>query len=62
MTTEATETSTTKKYELTCTDCPFETVVKGSFNDALDIADDHQEKYGEAPANHFVNLELNGQA
>lgn len=58
MTTEADDALVTKTFKLTCTDCAFETTVAGSFHDALDVADDHQEKYGVAPTNHFVDLEL----
>lgn len=47
-------------YKLVCTYCSFETTVEGSFLDALDIADNHQEERGAQPSDHFVNVEQYG--
>lgn len=60
MTAETNDISTSKTFELTCTDCTFETTVDGSFYDALDVADAHQEEHGVAPTDHFVNFQLDG--
>lgn len=58
MTSEDDETASTNVYELTCTDCAFETTVEGSVFDALDVADSHQDEHGQALTEHFVNFEL----
>jgi len=50
------ETATTRTYELTCTDCQFETVVEGSPFDALDVAESHEQVHGDVQSGHFVNL------
>lgn len=56
MTSTTDEPTTAHTYELTCTDCAFETSVEGSFLEALDVADAHQEKHGDPLTKHFVNL------
>lgn len=60
MTAETGEPTATNTYELSCTDCTFETTAEGSFFAALDVADAHQEEHGDAPTEHFVNVELDG--
>lgn len=60
MTSEADEGSTTDVYELTCTDCPFETTVEGDCFDAIDAAEAHQEEHGISPMDHVVNFERRG--
>lgn len=47
-------------FDLSCTDCSFETTVEGSVTDAFDAADAHQEEHGETPTGHFVNFERRG--
>lgn len=44
-------------FDLSCTDCSFETAVEGSVSDAFDAADAHQGEHGETPTGHFVNFE-----
>lgn len=44
-------------YELSCTDCLFETTVEGDASDVYDVIDDHQEAYRRSTRNHFVNFE-----
>lgn len=44
-------------FDLSCTDCSFETTVEGSVSDAFDVADAHQEDHGDTPTGHFVNFE-----
>lgn len=61
MASEADGSTTAKTYELLCTDCSFEATVQGSFHEALDVAEAHQDDYGKAPADHFVNFQLVGQ-
>lgn len=58
MASEPDETTSPLRYYLTCTNCEFETTVEGSVQDALDIAETHQKKYGEYYTEHFVDLEL----
>lgn len=60
MSEEVTEPMATHEYELFCTDCDFEATVNGTVHDALDIADTHQEEYGERPMDHFVTFKLEG--
>lgn len=43
-------------YELACTDCPFETVVIGVFEQALTEADAHRRDREAGPRDHFVNV------
>lgn len=62
MTSETDDRTATTTYELTCNDCPFETTVDGSVLDALDVADSHQEEYGETATEHFVEFEATGMA
>lgn len=52
------ETMTTYTYELRCTDCGFETTVEGDTDAALDVAESHQEEYGDDGTDHFVNCEV----
>lgn len=59
MASDASETDTGARYDLTCTDCSFEATVEGEFGDALDTADEHQDGSG-AAAEHFVDVELRG--
>jgi hypothetical protein len=46
-----------RTFELSCTDCSFETTVEGEVMDALDVAESHQTKQGESVTDHFVNFE-----
>lgn len=56
--TEDASTPDASTYELDCTDCPFGTTVEGSFTEAFDVADSHQNQHGGAPSAHFVNIQL----
>jgi hypothetical protein len=60
MTDDTDETTQNVQYDLACVDCAYERSVEGTFLDALDVADDHQEDAGEPPGDHFVNIEHNG--
>lgn len=60
MSSEATGNTTPNVYELTCTDCTFETTVAGEFLDALDVAETHQHEHAELRTDHFVNVTLDG--
>lgn len=48
-------TTTTRVYELDCSDCSFETTVEGDFYDVYEVIDDHQEDQ-EDYTDHFVNF------
>lgn len=52
------DTPNAKGYELSCTDCPFEAIVYGTSDEALELADKHQNNNGDTPGDHFVELEL----
>lgn len=56
------ETASTETYELTCTDCAFETTVRGSAYEALDVAKEHRDEYRDPSKEHFVNFTRNGPA
>lgn len=56
---ESDETTTGPVFELVCTDCTFERTVEGTFYDALDVADEHQEENGTVSTEHFVNFRRN---
>lgn len=58
MSSETGDATSTLVYDLTCTDCGYETTVEGSAHDALDVAEAHQEEYGDAYTDHVVDLEL----
>lgn len=60
MTSDVDGSVTANTYELRCTDCTFETTVVGSFADAFEVADSHQEGHGERSLEHFVNVRLDG--
>lgn len=60
MTADASEASSGRTYELTCTGCQFETVVEGDALEALDVAEAHEETHGTA-SGHFVNLVYVGE-
>ena len=57
MASDASETDSVARYDLSCTDCSFEATVEGGFGDALETADEHQDGSG-AAAEHFVDVEL----
>lgn len=57
MATDSDESTGEATFELSCTDCPFETTVEGAATDALDVAESHQTKQGEGVTDHFVNFE-----
>lgn len=61
MASDVTESDTTGLYELSCNDCAFQATVDGDLNEALDVANSHQEKRGRTTADHFVNFELQNQ-
>lgn len=58
MASDTTEADTTALYLLECTDCSFEATVEGDLDDALEIADNHQEGNGVREGDHFVDFEL----
>jgi hypothetical protein len=43
-------------YELTCTDCSFETVVVGPFPRAIEASEAHRTEHEVTPSTHFVNV------
>lgn len=45
-------------YELSCTDCQFETTVEGTPIEALDVANEHEQSYTTDEPDHFVNFRL----
>lgn len=55
-TSETDDTSATRTFRLTCTDCSFETAVDGNSRDALEEAEAHQAEYGGPLVDHFVNF------
>lgn len=56
---DAQETELSRTFQLTCTDCSFQAAVEGTVDDALDVAEDHQENRGDGGAiDHFVDFEL----
>ncbi len=57
MTINSDESKPTIAFELSCTDCGFETVVEGDIFEALDVANTHQAERGSDPSEHFVNVE-----
>lgn len=46
-----------RTYDLTCTDCPFTTVVDGDTDDVYDAIDAHQAESTSQQADHFVTVE-----
>lgn len=58
MASDITDADTSGLYELRCNDCEFQATVDGDLNEALDLANSHQEERGETPADHFVDFEL----
>lgn len=58
MSKNATETAS-KNFELTCTDCTFETTIEGTFLDALDAADSHEAAHERGHLTHFVDIARN---
>lgn len=58
MTTDVDDASSMPVYELSCTDCSFETRVRGTVYDALEEAKSHRVEYGEPHRDHFVNFSL----
>lgn len=44
------------RYELECTDCPFQTTVDGEFDEVFDTIEAHREKQSAGPTEHFVNI------
>lgn len=54
------EATTANTYSLSCNDCSFETAVEGDVYDALEAADAHQEEYGVAFTDHFVDFRMEG--
>lgn len=58
MASDVTDADTTALYELHCNDCSFEATVDGDLNEALEVANTHQEDRGVTPADHFVDFEL----
>lgn len=44
------------QYELNCTDCPFESLVVGEFEDAIDAIEAHRREEATGPLDHFVNV------
>lgn len=55
MSKNATETPS-NNFELTCTDCTYETTVEGTFLDALDVANAHEDEHGRTHTDHFVDV------
>lgn len=60
MTSDTDQSAKTDSFELYCTDCDFEATVTGTVNDALDVADSHQDDHGTMPGEHFVTFKLSG--
>lgn len=58
MASETSDADTTSTYHLRCTDCVFEATVEADLDEALDVANDHQEGHGETTTDHFVNFVL----
>lgn len=58
MASDATEADTSGLYELSCNDCAFEATVDGDLNEALEVANSHQEGHGFTRGDHFVDFEL----
>lgn len=54
------ERTTGHTYKLSCTDCSFETTVRGDVFDVYDAIDDHQEPFTNTAVRHFVNFEVDG--
>ena len=52
----STEAVVDASYELTCTDCAFETTVSGTFAEALEAIDAHRTDHDAGPTGHFVNV------
>lgn len=55
---DVTNADTSGLYELSCNDCEFQATVDGDLNEALDVANSHQEERGVSKADHFVDFEL----
>lgn len=45
-----------RAYRLSCVDCDFEAVVRGTSADTFEAAADHQSKYGRTPESHLVEF------
>lgn len=60
MTSETDQPTSTTTYVLTCTDCTFETNVRGSVYEALQAAKSHRVGNGDADNEHFVDFTLKG--
>lgn len=58
MASDVTEADTSGLYELSCNDCAFQATVDGDLNEALEVANSHQEGRGETQGDHFVDFEL----
>lgn len=43
-------------YELNCTDCSFQTVVAGEFEDVFDEIERHRKEQEADTLTHFVNV------
>jgi len=43
-------------YELDCTDCSFETIVPGSFTEAIEEVEAHRRAEDAGSTAHFVNV------
>lgn len=50
------ETTAANTYRLNCTDCSFETTIRGDSDNVVDVAEAHQEEYGATITDHFVNF------
>lgn len=55
-------TASSITYGLTCTDCGFESTVRGSVYEALYLAKAHRNAHGEPGHEHFVDFRLEGLA
>lgn len=47
----------TMTYRLTCTDCPFETVVDVDVDTVFDVIEEHQTEYEADRSEHLVDFE-----
>lgn len=45
------------KYELSCSDCSFTTIVEGDIDELFDVIESHQAEADGHYADHFVNFE-----
>lgn len=58
MASDVTDADTSGLYELSCNDCEFQATVEGDLNEALTVANSHQEGRGATRAEHFVDFEV----